>query len=332
MRKWIKRIVLSALALVVLVLVAGLVYEQWSRWIAARRFPPPGQLVEVEGRNSHLYCTGEGTPTVVLESGLDTFGAMTWATVQPAIARTARVCSYDRAGIGWSEPRAGSRDAVRIVEELHDLLAAASESPPYVMVGHSLGGPLAMVFADRFEGEVVGLVFVDSSHPEQFERFPPETSDDRALPPTLLLKAIVATGVIRLTSPGAPEFMPEEIRSAVQGLQPRSLAGALDELDAMEVTFAQAAETGPFSDLPLVVLTAGRAFEPSPSNWSPETVRKVRDTWLVLQAELAALSTNADQRIVEDSGHYIQFESPGAVITAIRDVVTAVREDAPVPN
>ena len=198
MRRWIKRIVLGALALVALVLGAGLVYEQWSRWSAARRFPPPGHLVEVEGRSSHLNCTGEGTPTVVLEAGLDSIGALAWVNVQPEIARTARVCSYDRAGIGWSERRAGSRDAVRIAEELHALLAAASESPPYVMVGHSLGGPLVRVFADRFKAEVVGLVFIDSSHPEQLERFPPEASIAGAGVPTWVLKTIVATREMRM--------------------------------------------------------------------------------------------------------------------------------------
>ena len=135
MFRWIRRIVLGGAASLVLLLVAGVVYEQWSRRSAARTFPPVRNLVEFDGSLSHLHCIGDGSPTVILEAGLDTRGSQAWVAVQPEIGSTTRVCSYDRAGIFWSEPRQEPRDANRIAEELHALLAAASESAPYVSVG-----------------------------------------------------------------------------------------------------------------------------------------------------------------------------------------------------
>jgi alpha/beta hydrolase fold len=162
MWKWIRRSSLSAVGLLGLAQGAGMVYDQWGRWNTARVYPPPGDLVEFDGARSHLHCVGHGSPTVLLEAGLDPSGSFSWRRVLPDIAVTTRVCAYDRAGILWSEPRPGPRDAHRIADELHALLAAASEPPPYVMVGHSFGGLLVRVFDRRFKGEVVGFVLVDS--------------------------------------------------------------------------------------------------------------------------------------------------------------------------
>jgi pimeloyl-ACP methyl ester carboxylesterase len=239
MMKWVRRIGLVLVALLLLLSIAGVAFEQWSRHVARTRFVPPGKLVVVDGIASHLYCTGIGVPTVVLESGLDTDGLLGWSNVQPKVAEFTRVCSYDRAGIMWSAPRDGVRDAKAISNELHALLAQASEAPPYVMVGHSLGGPLVRVFAAASEpGTVEGFVFVDSSHPEQLRRAPRPGEDD---PSAILLEVLAATGVLRLMDP---------------------------------------------------------------------------------------LSTNSDQRLLAASGHYIQHEQPEAVVTAVRDVVIAVREHA----
>ncbi len=325
MRKWIRRIVLGAAALATLVVAAGLVFEQWSRWRAARAFPPVGDLVDVDGGRSHLICTGAGTPTVVLEAGLDTYGSQGWGKVQSEIARLTRVCSYDRAGILWSEPREGPRDANRIAGELHALLRAASESSPYVMVGHSIGGPLVRVFAQRFEDEVVGLVLVDASHPAMMERFPPEVIEMMtAGPPPLLVKTLAAIGILRLMEPPAPDSLPEEVREVSRAFGPTSMACLLGEIDAVEDMLGQAGETGTLGDRPLVVLSAGQVYRPP--GVSDEVFAQMGDTWAALQADLVTLSSNADLRVIPDATHYIHLDNPTAVIAAVSDVVAAVRE------
>lgn len=193
MLEWTRRILLGALVLVALAISAGFLYERWARRNVAREYPPPGRLVEHDGRRSHLLCSGEGPPTVVLDAGLGVTGVLAWTDVQPDVAAFSRVCSYDRAGIMWSEPRAEPRDAHRIGNELHGILKAASESPPFVLVGHSVGGLLVRVYTDRYPDEVAGLVLVDAAHPEQFERYPAEvleyrTQLDSSLPPQWIMK------------------------------------------------------------------------------------------------------------------------------------------------
>ena len=155
------------------------------------------------------------------------------------------------------------------------------------MVGHSLGGLLVRMFSERFEGEVVGFVFVDSSHPEQMERFPPEVVESTPGPPPLfLLKAAAATGVLRLMSAPVPAGLPEEVGDLVARFFPRSVAGVLGELEASQSIAEQATETGMLGDRPLVVLTAGPRSGPLPPTMSEEVDRKLRETWLVLHLAL----------------------------------------------
>ena len=320
----IRQISLGAAGLLSLALGAGLVYEQWSRWNVARVYPPPGDLVEFDGARSQLHCIGDGSPIVLLEAGLDINGSFSWRRVQPDVAATTRVCAYDRAGILWSEPRQEPRDARRIADELHALLAAASEPPPYVMVGHSLGGLLVRVYARRFKGEVVGFVLVDSAHPLQNWRMARmEMASKEAPPPPLvtkfrplMTKFLSRTGVTRLTS-DPPKDPPLAFART-------SLSAVHAEGQAFVEICAQAAETGKLGDLPLVVLTAGRRFPMS--GMSEKTQNAFHDTRFALQAELAMLSTNSDQRVSPGAGHYIQLDDPDAVVTAIEDVVTAVRD------
>jgi pimeloyl-ACP methyl ester carboxylesterase len=311
--KWMKRIGLVLVASLFIVVLAGVAFEQWSRRDAQNRFPRPGQSVDVDGIDSHLYCTGSGTPTVIFESGLDTDGSLGWSNVQPKLAELTRVCSYDRAGIMWSAPRPGVRDAKTIVDELRALLANASEAPPYVMVGHSLGGLIVRVFAEAAGPDAVkGVVLVDSSHPEQLKRAPVPQG-----PPATLLRLLAATGALRLLEDGAPGLS-EDTRLRTAAFAPQSMPALMGEYHALESTLQQGGATGPLGERPLVVLTA---LDKPPERLEP---------WLVLQRELAALSTNSDQRLLPDCGHYIQHEQPEVVVTAVRDVVNAVREQKPV--
>ena len=326
MVKWIKRLLKGAVVLLLAALVAGIGYEQWSRWSVARTVSPSGILYDVDGRRSHLHCSGDGVPTVILEAGLYPGGSLSWSNIYPDLAEGSRVCSYDRAGIMWSQSRDEPRDAFNIANELHALLGAASESPPYVLVGHSLGGVLVRVFDHRFPGEVVGFVFVDSSHPEQNQRLSPEPAE-AGLPSPLLIKALSAIGVLRLMyGSSRPEALPEHAAAAFAALFPQSINGAMREIAALDAILDQSAETGPLGDRPIVVLTAGR--NPDYPDQLPPGVDRWQKVERELQAELAALSTNSDHRVVPNASHDIHWDEPSAVVVGVHDVVDAVRNGA----
>ena len=149
--------------------VIGAIYQAFGTEIYRRIYPPPGELVDVGGHSLHINCVGEGSPTVILESGSGA-NSVDWANIQPEVANTTRVCAYDRAGSGWSEPGPGPGDLQQIAGELHTLLANAGIDGPYVLVGHSFGGLYVRMYADLYPNEVEGMVLVDSSHPEQSAR------------------------------------------------------------------------------------------------------------------------------------------------------------------
>ena len=168
-----RRILLGLLALLVVLAVAGMMYENISEARDRRFNPMAGRLFDVGGYKMHIDCTGEGSPTVILESGLgDSY--ISWRRVQPRIAKFTRVCSYDRAGLGYSESSSQPRTSKVIAGELHALLRAAGVAPPYVLVGHSMGGYDVRLYASLYRNEVAGMVLVDASHPDQENRFPPE--------------------------------------------------------------------------------------------------------------------------------------------------------------
>ena len=153
--------------------IAGAIYEKISEARDRRFNPMPGRLFDVGGYKMHIDCVGEGSPTVILESGLgDTY--VSWRKVQPQIAQFSRVCSYDRAGLGYSESTSRPRTSKVMAQELHSLLQAAAVAPPYVLVGHSMGGFTVRLYASLYRNEVAGMVLVDASHPDQENRFPPE--------------------------------------------------------------------------------------------------------------------------------------------------------------
>jgi len=154
---------LVILGLLILVTISGISYQAVEARVDARQFPQEGKSVDIGGLKLNIDCTGQGSPTIILESGLEV-PASGWRLVQPEIAKFTRVCSYDRAGYGWSDPGSMPRTSTRIATELHTLLQKAGENPPYVLVGHSFGAANVRVYNGLYPNEVVGMVLVEGGY------------------------------------------------------------------------------------------------------------------------------------------------------------------------
>jgi len=333
-RRWFKRLGLALLVVLAAALLAGVLYEQSARRQVARNFPPPGKMIDVGGRRMHLDCRGTGSPIVILETIAAPMGAVSWYKVHDAAARITRTCAYDRAGIGWSEPASGLRTGKAIVTDLHQLLTAAHELGPYVMVGASLGGPLVMTFTKYYGQEVAGLVLVDASHPDQKQRIKAAIGRDLDYAPAIqkVLAALVWTGLPRLLMGGVPQpgaVSPAE--GAMSAYLPTSLGPSLDEISQLDTTWHEAGALRTLGDRPLAVLTAAKPYtdELATFQLSAEQGHRMQQAWFEMQKDEASWSSRSTQRYLKDSGHGIQLERPDAVIDAIRQVVDQVRGGVP---
>ncbi len=323
------RFSLGLVALLVLLVAAGSAYEALSRDWAEVKFPPAGRLVDIGGRKIHLDCRGQGSPTVIFEAGLDSYSALSWAKVHDSVAAVTRACTYDRAGIMWSEPKSTPQHADAVADDLHAVLTTAGEKGPFVLVAHSLGGPYSMAYTRKFGDQVVGLVFVDASHPDQVARFA-EVADAPSDSTSEVLKtasSLAWTGIIRLMAStdgvsGVPTYVTEQVRAFVSP----SLTAVVSENTNIDRTLAEAGNLRTLGNRPLVVLTA---MEPlSDVSLKAESRREEtrrRDVWRKLQEDEASWSTRSRHQLLPDSGHYIQFTRPDAVIAAILEVVNKLR-------
>ncbi|MGH9496066.1 MAG: alpha/beta fold hydrolase [Candidatus Sulfotelmatobacter sp.] len=319
-RPLIRRIITGFLLLLVLLAAAGFLYENIAEARDRRFNRMPGILINVSGYKMHLHCTGEGTPTVILDSGLgDSY--VSWRKVQPEIAKLSRVCSYDRAGLGYSEPSPGPRTSQAIAEQLHALLQSASVSPPYVIVGHSMGGYDVRIFTSLYRNEITGIVLVDSSHPDQENRFPPKLKkmESSFLREAEFLEYTTPVGLPRLM--GMCDEDPV-VRAAECNFH--SAREGVEELKAFPESAAQAAATGSLGDLPLAVLSQD-PDKPS-SELPPDLAKPVSQEWANMQEELAHLSTRGTRTIAKNSAHYIQLDRPDVVIDAVWSVVEQARQ------
>src|ERR1043166_4963557 len=309
----------------------------------------PGRLVDIGGGGLHLNCTGDARParpTVILEAGIGDF-SVEWSLVQPEVAGFARVCSYDRAGDGWSDLGPHPRTMHQIVYELHTLLERAGERPPYVLVGHSYGGWLVRLYQATYPADVAGMVLVEAGADNPWRML----ADDR-----LVRAADLATGrpipAIQTSNPLCESDIPPAALSQMKAGLPEASLHANDPPRNLLPPFAQrmrtwalaqvkhvAAAVNPFEieelaslrsermkrehalgDLPLVVLTRGLPEEEGPDGAAREADHRQE------HAVLAALSRNGKQIIAAPSGHHIQLQDPELVVSTIRGVVAAARK------
>ena len=312
--KWIGRIALGLLILLVGLIIIGLVQESTARNNYHAEFPAPGQMVTINDHAIHLHCTGAGTPTVVFESDLDQYGSLSWLLVQPAVAESTRACSYDRAGIMWSEPGPLPRDGATIATELKAVLDTAGEEGPYLLVGHAFGGAYIRIFAGRYPDDVYGMVLIESSHPDMLTRYAeygvkPEIPDSSIRPLISLLSHLGTPSRYQ----GNPYNLPPEINDPMQAFLPESSMAWFDETVVSPDSLAQAGQYEELGSFPLIVIVSGTTSNVSNG-------QQLQDVWQELQAELLQLSDNSTMRI-EDTGHYPQIQNPELVITAIQDIL-----------
>ena len=333
MKKWLKRIFLGLGALVAMLIVIGLSSQAILSKIDAAKFTPPGQLVDISGFKLHLNCTGQGSPTVILDTGLGV-PAASWALVQREVAKTARVCSYDRAGYGFSDSGPLPRTSKHIAKELHSLLAAAGEQGPFVLAGHSLGGLNVRMFEHLYPSEVAGLILIDSATEEALSSklwmplYQPYESE-------LALwfgRSLVRLGVARLFFPDMLKdlpFLPEE-KAVMKAFAVSTKCGfaSLEESHTLSRSFLEAkTESGSLGNKPLVVIVAGKNPDFESIAGSKENAETMKQEWIRFQRNLAKLSTNSTYLVAENSAHMIPFEQPQIIVEAIWQMVRIMRSD-----
>jgi pimeloyl-ACP methyl ester carboxylesterase len=306
------------------VLLLGLIYEQASR-ARDRHLPLPGRMIDMDGYRLHLTDDGTGGPTVMILHGAGDC-SFSWMYVRRQLAPTARVLSYDRPGMGASPASGQAPDPVRTVEELHKVLERSGAPGPYVLVGHSLGGLIARLYAHRYPDEVAGIVFVDSSHEALLQDKPFLASLKALAVMAKIMRALSVVGVPRLlASLGVMPMYAAERKYYVQQLSPTeyrqwqaaclgnfSPAAAAELLSAVPLMEAAARAMSPtqFGDMPVAVLN-NPSFGPA---------------WSEKGRELASRSTNATHKTSDRPGHSLQMPRPELVLEAVGHVLDQVRE------
>lgn len=284
----------------------------------------------------HIRCTDSGSPTLVIDAGNACFG-LEWTPIQDALSETTRVCTYDRAGYGWSKAGPSPRDAATVVAELHALLRAAGEPGPYVLVGHSLGGIHARLYAAQYPGEVAAMVLIDTA--AAYTVSPELEGQMRAsIGFYQVMRLLTGSGVLRVLGPlGGAKAMPETARKLPTALQdaylnllldPRQQATAIAEMAQLPASLRQAGEAmagaQPLGDMPLIVLTAGQQMAPGSTPFDDRRVPVSGDV-IEMQGTLTALSARGEQRVIAHSGHQVHLDAPEVVIAALQDAIAAVR-------
>jgi len=299
----------------------GGVYETAAVAQDHHRYAAPGTLYDVGGHRLHLNCVGSGRPTVVLENGLAETSPF-WSRVAPEVGRTTRVCSYDRAGQGWSDDVAAPQDGLAVAADLHALLGRAHEAGPYVLVGHSAGGSYAMVYAARYPDEVAGMVLLDSTSPDQFTVLPDfATQYSMTRRMVAMLPSLGRLGAARVFPASADADLPEPAASQARAFATtaRQLRNVRDEQSTYHDLFAQAGALATLDGKPLVVVTTSESQHGTKG-------------WTTAQDSLARLSTNSQHRTVKSTheGLLTDAHSFEPSVQAIADVVQSIRAGVPV--
>jgi pimeloyl-ACP methyl ester carboxylesterase len=317
-------------------LVCGFTYERIGRRSDRKRLPQIGRSVDIGGRSMNIFCSGSGSPAVILDTGGDNPG-LAWEDTRAEIAKFTQACWYDRAGIGWSDSGPYPRTSAAIAADLHELLKQAGIAPPYVLLGGSIGGLNSRVFAGMYPKDTAGLVLDDSAHEDEPLRAPKfylAKQAPRSLwrPIHTLFWTASEVGLLRVTASSSTgdknesQMTREELIAELRH-QPKSFVNNVDAGMVLNESYAEARAISSLGDMPIVVLTAGKApdFGDAEMNRQAEAYQRI---WAnEIQPKIAKLSTRGRQIVVPEATHATIPDQ--IVVTAVHDVVTEVRLNPP---
>jgi pimeloyl-ACP methyl ester carboxylesterase len=316
----IRRAGLTLIALLLALAGAGATYEAVASRQDAQRYPAPGRLVDVGGYRLHIQCLGQGSPTVLLDAVSGGWSAH-WAHLLPRVARSTRVCAWDRAGSGWSDLGTHAHTPQAYTDEMHALLTAAEIEGPYVLVAASFGGRVARLYTNGHPDQVRGLVLVDAVHEDAYTAADLVAQEQQRSIVEVGNWVLSRLGVARLLGSElvlfidgpAAERLPAEMRELIGILstRPKNLEGNSRLAAHHTDDDARLRAAGTLGNRPLVVLTSTQMLSEM-AHWGEG------------QGRLAGLSTNSSATIV-DGGHMIAWEHPDVVLGAIERVVAASR-------
>jgi pimeloyl-ACP methyl ester carboxylesterase len=331
-RRIVGRIFLGIVLLIVAGVSAAAAYNFWAVRHYQALYPAPGKLYSVDGHRMHLYCTGAGSPTIVLEAGLGNDFRI-WDLVQPELSTLTRVCSYDRAGVGWSDPRPGPRDSNSIAEQLHGLLLAAGIKEPVVLMGHSIAGLHLREYASKYPGEVVGMVLVDPTTPGQFDRMPPVMREQlhKSEQQLAWLRPLVPLGIVRLAgqcgaTPPAGLGGHKDWYLGDNNCSPSFLPTILSEMDGIEASSQEVAKTGTFGDMQILIFSQDPAVKQP--GISEDLRARVSTVWYALHEELKGISSRARRIVAKGSTHYVQIDRPDLLNREVPLFIRQIRGEA----
>ena len=336
-------LIFGAIAVVFAVLLAGWAYQRVATAQDRKRLPAPGKLVDLDGRDLHLLSMGQGSPTVIFESGLMST-VLSWDEIQPEIAKSTRTVCYDRAGLGWSDPGPAPRDAERMVGELQELLKRANIASPYILVGHSFGGLTTRLFAARYPQQVAGLILIDPVVPQEWNPANEQNQKRIRTGATILRRASalsrvgvirfislllrvgakrIAEPLVRLTSRGAPKGDGTSSSPLFWNLPPseRAMAAVFWVLPKFTETIASQLENLPRSAAQVEVAEelTGKAVTVISAANTP-AARKVE------HVAIAGLSIYGKHVTAMQSGHWVMTDEPELVLEAIQEMIARTRE------
>lgn len=336
-RSLLRHVLKWLLASLAIIVAAGVVFQFSMTLWESHLYPPPGKLLDIGGLRLHINCTGAGSPTVIMESGPND-SSLIWQLVQPGISKFTRVCSYDRAGFGWSDAPNEPRSSLNIANELDRLLTRASVPGPYVLVGHDFGTLDLRVFTARHRQEVAGMVFVDSVHPDIHNRPPFNVAAQSGLVNFYyaLMPWTVPFGVPRILGWCRENFVFPNQPTEWAQLVPEATAQYC-RLQSWRAEQAQVTdETGAFfaniaslGDLPLIVLSHDPQVNDFGGFFSPDDLVKAERSWMEMQGELRTLSSRSQWIVAKGSFHWIQIRRPELVAAEVQEIVNATRGTAP---
>ncbi len=329
-RKITERIVLSLVAVAALAIAGS---SGWNAIVLYRfRHPPPGETYLVDGHTMRIDCMGSGSPAIVLDAGLGNDGLI-WGGVQPVLAKTTRVCAYDRAGFGWSDALAPPRDAQHIATELHGLLAVAGIHGPIVLMGHSIAGIYIREYATRYPTQVAGLIFVDGSTPLQNRNPAFKAHDSEASNRwfwMLVNQGALTFGIPRLLgacSSSFPGFDAHAARLQAEDRCHESFQAGADEMASFDRSGEETVDTGPYGALPILIFSQ----DPVKATSDGEPADIV-EAWNQMQENLKRLSTRSRRIIAKGSPHYIQLKRAELIEREVPVFIEQIRGTAPEPT